>query len=376
MDDDILDQRPYVSPQFGRDLFLEWRSPRFGNSNPSNFSNPVWEWLIKTRKDAYFAAREFRAESAPGVGPCWCFKRFGRSTTVLTDGRKIHIAGEHEDSYDPDFCIYNDVVVENLDGTFQIFGYPREVFPPTDFHTATLIGGFILLVGNLGYHYERNFNNTQVLRLNIVNFQIEKLITYGDNPGWIHEHSAKLSDDGQKLIIDGGLIEKNFEKQPWENVDEWELDLLDWTWARKTDKQWQRWCFVKKGGQLSMLFDLRMALHEREYVSKVEFSRKLRKLTRELGYKPQLDLIPELYRFDESTVVSQGKDHEYDTFYIYVDNTVVRFKEDLDSILVLVEGRLAPGRLRALQESVYDKLKKIEGGDWEIEVPESGRKDR
>ena len=35
----------------------------------------------------------------------------GRSTVWLPDGRVVLIAGEHEDSYDPDFCIYNDVVV-------------------------------------------------------------------------------------------------------------------------------------------------------------------------------------------------------------------------------------------------------------------------
>lgn len=44
-------------------------------------------------------------------GPTWCFDRFGRSTAWLPDGRVVLIAGEHKDSYDPDFCIYNDVVV-------------------------------------------------------------------------------------------------------------------------------------------------------------------------------------------------------------------------------------------------------------------------
>lgn len=48
--------------------------------------------------------------------------------TILEDGRALFIAGEHEDSYDPDFCIYNDLIVFHTDKSVQIFAYPREVF--------------------------------------------------------------------------------------------------------------------------------------------------------------------------------------------------------------------------------------------------------
>ena len=47
-------------------------------------------------------------------GPVWCFSRFGTSLTELPDGRFVQIGGEHEDFYDPDFCIYNDVTVQKL----------------------------------------------------------------------------------------------------------------------------------------------------------------------------------------------------------------------------------------------------------------------
>ena len=61
------------------------------------------------------------------------------------------IAGEHEDFYDPDFCIYNDVFVERARRPPGIYRYPKDVFPPTDFHTATLVGDEIILIGSLGY---------------------------------------------------------------------------------------------------------------------------------------------------------------------------------------------------------------------------------
>src|SRR5262249_19817913 len=51
---------------------------------------------------------------------------------------------------DPDFCIYKDVIVQWPANQIEIYGYPVEVFPPTDFRTATAIDGCIVIVGGLG----------------------------------------------------------------------------------------------------------------------------------------------------------------------------------------------------------------------------------
>src|SRR5262245_20211093 len=101
-------------------------------------NNAFWEAMVHSRVSGYQAASDL---GLPAITrpPVWCFQRFGQSITQLPDGRIIEIGGEHEDHYDPDFCIYNDVVVHRGDGAFDIFGYPEDVFPPTDFHTATLV---------------------------------------------------------------------------------------------------------------------------------------------------------------------------------------------------------------------------------------------
>jgi hypothetical protein len=138
---------PAVTPQ----LFLEWRSPRVGQLNPERMNNPVWEWLVRSRLNAYQATRLLPGPSASSAGPGWCFDRFGQSSTELSDGRTVLIAGEHEDHYDPDFYIYNDVVVQYPDGRIDIFGYPHAAFPPTDFRSATLVGNRIIIIGNVGY---------------------------------------------------------------------------------------------------------------------------------------------------------------------------------------------------------------------------------
>jgi hypothetical protein len=92
--------------------------------------------------------------------PIWCNSREFATKTELPDGTVVQIGGEHEDSYDPEFMVHNDVIVYHLnpkdevstaDGKFEIFGYPQEVFPKTVGHTATLAPAMnaVLIVDNM-----------------------------------------------------------------------------------------------------------------------------------------------------------------------------------------------------------------------------------
>ena len=139
------------------DLFESQRQRRFGTQNPERMPLRFWEWMIRNSEDARTRdvgppretrpqlghtptdlRRYFGQEGDYSAGPIWNFDRMGATRTPHPDGRMICIGGEHEDHYDPDFCIYNDVVVLDLDGSIAIYGYPNDLFPPTDFHTATL----------------------------------------------------------------------------------------------------------------------------------------------------------------------------------------------------------------------------------------------
>lgn len=84
-------------PDITKDLFLKWHSPGFGESNPTCHTNPVWEWLIRSRLSAYSAKMELGLPYSCAEGPTWSFDRFGQSRTVTPDGRTIFIAGEHID---------------------------------------------------------------------------------------------------------------------------------------------------------------------------------------------------------------------------------------------------------------------------------------
>jgi len=179
----------------------------FGNSNPEISSNDFWQAMVRCGASAYGARARFETKEDVYVkkAPVWSYNRFGKSLTLLPDGRFIEIAGEHEDSYDPDFCIYNDVFVHSGDGNCEIYSYPRDIFPPTDFHTATLIDGHIYIIGSLGYADERQPGVTPVYRLDIASMKMEKLETTGDGPGWINRHKAKF-DGASNILIKGGMV--------------------------------------------------------------------------------------------------------------------------------------------------------------------------
>jgi ankyrin repeat protein len=173
-----------------REEYLAAKHRRFGTSNPEVMAIAFWQAMVRSGATAYSARDEFGDTVNYQDEAVWCFHRFGKSITELPDGRIIEIGGEHEDSYDTDFCIYNEVFVHHGGGVFEILGYPTEVFPPTDFHSATLVGEFIYIIGCLGYPEARISGETPVYRLHCQTLVIEKVETSGQKPGWISRHKA------------------------------------------------------------------------------------------------------------------------------------------------------------------------------------------
>ena len=199
--------------------FALGRSRRFGIKNPEIMNDPFWAGMIRAGISGYEARTRFEAENPLDENgtPTWCAQRFGQSITFLTDGRIVQVGGEHEDFYDPDFCIYNDVFVHGPDGQIKIFGYPESEFPPTDFHTATLIGNDIYLIGALGYKGARHSGKTPVYRLDTRTFRIERMETTGDNPGWIFKHRASLSASGEIRVFGGEVLRLAGDREDYSN---------------------------------------------------------------------------------------------------------------------------------------------------------------
>ena len=219
-------------------------SPCFGKRNPERMNVPFWEAMIRNELPASYARTRFETAGIAIKGPVWCANRTGQSFTVLPDGRTIRIGGrtivnaerpwcEHPaDLADPDFCIYNDVFVHQPDGSFAIFGYPEAVFPPTDSHSATLIGDHIYVVGRLGYPKGRQADATPVFRLNVHDLRIEQIETHGEAPGWIYGQRAQRIGKCE-LRIRGGTAIRRFKSggeiySPGTPPHVLNLDTLQW----------------------------------------------------------------------------------------------------------------------------------------------------
>ncbi len=198
---------------------------RFGLTNPEVMTVDFWRSMVCNGFSTGEARREFN-EPDDSDAVIWSFDRFGQSLTELPDGRIIEIGGQQDGNYDPDFCIYNDVVVHDGQGNFQIFGYPQAIFPPTDFHTATLVGSYIYIIGRLGYYQNRTYDQTPVYRLDCRSYQIEAVITT-NSPGWIYEHRA-VHLESEVIMICGGLIEDA--KESHKNILEYRLNLISLVW--------------------------------------------------------------------------------------------------------------------------------------------------
>ncbi len=362
-EDEDVPPGPEVTPE----LFLEWRSPRFGRSNPERLDNPVWAWLVRARITAYWANKQFNGPSPFKAGPGWCFKRFGRSVTRLTDGRTVLIAGEHEDYYDPDFYIYNDVVVLRPDGEIEIFGYPREVFAPTDFHSATLVGDRIILIGSLGYPDDRKHGITPVVSLDLNTFAISPVETSGTPPGWIYEHSATLSKDGRSILIERGKIERgDSERSHVENIDDWRLHLDGWRWERLTERRWQRWEFRRKDRQGNSLWYIEQALWSRDIGREKDLQKEMEELTERYGSAPDLDLAARLYQPEiPHETMPRGED-EYNVVKIRIDGVIVRYVRGMYSIQMTVEGDLPRPTIDALTFDLLGKLSILENTPYEL----------
>lgn len=230
---DLLGVKINEAPQVSREELQDGVYRKFGKSNPEKTNIKYWIEMIKCGASAWQGKRIYSDIEISEDSPAWSYQRFGKSTTILGNGHIIEIAGEHEDYYDPDFCIYNDVVVFDGKGNIDIFSYPEDVFPPTDFHTATLVGNYIYIIGSLGYMGTRQSGHTPVFRLDISTMEIEKIKTTGKKPGWISGHKATLDDD-LKIIIKGGekYIDSGDKKDLIENKHTYQLDLESYVWQK------------------------------------------------------------------------------------------------------------------------------------------------
>lgn len=371
-----------------RELFDLWREPRFGVTNPTDLTNPVWVWLVKKKLHPDQIVREMlsdeewenRFDGTPKPEKLtWCACRDQMTLTTLPDQTKIIIGGQNEDSFIPGGIVsYNDVIVIRPSGEISIYGYPENVFPLTYWHTATLFQDKIVIIGNSKYNIIKNGNYNFVYILNILTWEIERVETGGEVPPLIAHHEAKLDEGGGALLIRGGEFDRGPDLPSVANIDVWSLDLATYTWKNLTKRKWIRWEFRRKDGKRNFIKDLVDCFAEKKqplvtdpvwrwkYDYDEKFLNNYEKICQGLGYRVDLEEVPKL--FEPSSVDFEKIDKYFfsDTiksFMIY--GIEVYFDlNTFDGIQMTMEGEIPQDKAVALVNEFRLKLSAIEKTEW------------
>ena len=360
------------SPAVSQDDFKAWRNCRRATTHAENMTNPFWEWCVKNEADSYQANDKFNGPSSFAYKPCWSFERFGRSTTKLPDGRVIYIAGEHEDHYDPDFFIYNDVIVVAKDGKASIYGYPEKDFPATDFHSATQVDDSIILIGSLGYPDDRDSKKTPVYKLDLSDFSISEIIT-SEGPGWIHDQTAVydkakhciIIDDGKRWTKDKGIIE---------SFSRWQLDLSTKQWTLLEKRPWSQYRFERTDGEASEIFQVRMhhlmpdtgmfALEQfKDNPEILESLKEMQDEQKKALAKANPKALDQLYlsSIPHKKIPQSDDEDDFTIYQIEVDGIILKFVEDMYYVTLTIKGQLAPEKLETIIKETEQQLAAVMG---------------
>ena len=342
--------------------FRRWAKPRRGAANPEVITNTVWVELIKTNHWPHKAHKLYG--SGEKQSPGWCFDRYGKSDTILPDGTTVYIGGEHEDYYDEDFYIYNDVIVKALQGEIIIYSYPEDVFPPTDSHTATLVGNKIYIIGCIGYPEQRDYSDTPVYVLSLKDYSIEKLSTHGDAPHWLYKHKAKYIMGDNAIYCEYGEVQNTELNECVENLATWRLCLKSGLWSCIEIKPWTRWRLARADEQRNHLYDIGSleSASRRQSESKYDAETKAKLLA--LNYP--LDFNKYKARYSPPIKHEIIESDEYRRHLILIDGVVICYDETSWGITVTIEGNLPATLISTLKSHSLTVFSEIEATENKI----------
>jgi len=347
--------------------YKTWALARRGTKNPQDMTNPVWTWMLNDKIGAYKANQNLDKNHKHHPG--WSYYRYGQTETFLPDGTKILIAGEHEDSYDPDFFIYNDVTVIRPNGDIKFYGYSEYWFPPTDNHSAILVDDQIYIIGCLGYPHQRHKDITPVYRLDTTDFSIRKVRTQGKPPNWLHGHDAYLSKDKKFIICENGII-IHPSGEYVESLATWQLELETNMWKKLSEKKWTRWIIHREDYSINDLWDIDQLNYSKRTGRKCSISEKLIEDVKNRNHRIDLELYKRrrLPPFPHA-IIGEDEDN-FRHFRVSLNGIMLRIIESSYDISFNVEGELPDDIIESLQIYYLDIYSKLEGLPYKIKTIE------
>ncbi|MBO9467925.1 hypothetical protein J7443_22025 [Tropicibacter sp. R15_0] len=264
----------------------------------------------------------------------------------------------------PGFYIYNDVVVQRPDGSVEFYGYPEGVFPPTDFHSATLCGDEILIVGGLHYPKDRLQNTTLVYRLQLSDFSIQRVETQGTTPNWLHDHNAELDMSRQSLVCSSGKVTHTPTGRVIENLTTWGFDLSTNRWSATSSQSFHRWLLVREDESFNELWGIGQVFDAERSTETNDIAEQYKRKFAARGHvvDPKLHAARFTPPIPHTPVLATdpfGKD--FRVHRLEIQGVTIRIREDMHEIAVTVEGDLPADILADLQQFGVKTYSAIEG---------------
>lgn len=187
--------------------------------------------------------------------------------------------------------------------------------------------------------------------LDLASYQIQKLPSQGELPGWIFGHEAELGPEG--IIIRGGEIHEEIggEMRIRRNFDDFLHDPATGNWKRLTDRKWR---------QFSIFSD------ERKIFMKGVPFRGSCSMDAEpgKGEGPEMPDLGDTFIYVKPEVLFP-RSFEYETVYweeyspedrIIVDGIQVSIKVESFAIEVMIEGEMDEAKANALVQDIREGI--------------------
>ena len=322
----------------------------------------IFQWIIENKIQPYQLKQLLEKQNIEIKSPLWTFSgRMGQLLTELPDGMKVYIAGEYEDFYDPDFKIYNDIVIEKPNGEIELWNYPKAQFPPTDFYAAHYDEQThsIFLIGNLGYPETRKEGITQVLKVKLKSMDIERLECFGQVPSWLNHHEMSVINDDELIFYNGYVIK---EKKYLRNLYTWKLNLRTLEWTFPEQILFDHWTLKSKNYYGFPLFECSQLLWDEKHWKDEKFEQTKVEIIERYGMLPDYKTYSQLFYPFEDTQISHDE-CEYRKHICSSQGYTFYCFEDDDLIEVIFPNTIPVYFQQIVINDLKSKLKQISGHD-------------
>lgn len=255
-------------------------------------------------------------------------------------------------------------MILRANGSTEFYGYPTDIFPPTDFHSATLFGDEIFIIGGLRYPDERDPSATLVFRLQLSDFSMQVVKTCGNTPSWLYDHSAELDEARHTIVCSGGKVTHVPTGRTVENLTTWEFDLTTNTCSSLETKPFQRWILVREDEGYNELWSIEQVARASRSARKDDFSEKYRADFAARGHEVDADVFEARFTPPFAHTPIETADPYGDNYRVHrfvVEGAVVRISEEMHEIAVTVEGEMSPDLLASLESFGLETYSAIEG---------------